>query len=316
MSYRFSRRAFIKGSAAVGVSAAAGSTLSHLAAANQERPVDPVSPAGLATMNGPDPFANTLAAIERVGGMGHFLPRGSHVAINANTAFRNRGSIVTPGALLATLVACSQAGAQKITLIKDVPKTFWKACSQASEYAELIDTTKVSTRRIRTVEIPGAIHIVRAEVDPVFLDADVYINLSLVKDHSGTLFTGALKNVMGATSSSTNQFCHKGPGGGDDWYADVARLSQSIADLNRLRRPDLCLIDATEFLTSNGPFGPGDLGRRDTVLACADPVAADSFAVRFLDLEASKVEMIAFAEKAGVGSADLSRLRIQEEKLS
>ena len=41
------------------------------------------------------------AAVEAVGGIARFVPSGSTVLINANTAFKHRGSIVEPDVLLA-----------------------------------------------------------------------------------------------------------------------------------------------------------------------------------------------------------------------
>jgi hypothetical protein len=49
-------------------------------------------------------------------------------------------------------------------------------------------------------------------------------------------------------------------------------------------------------------------------VACADPVAADAYATRFLGLKPEEVGMIRFSEKAGIGSADLSKIRMREAK--
>ena len=97
-----------------------------------------------------------------------------------------------------------------------------------------------------------------------------------------------------------------------DWYPDLGHLSQCIADLNTVRRPDLCILDAGEILTSNGPFGPGELATPRSVVASADPVAADAFSVRYLGLEPAAVPMIGMAAKHGLGSDDLSTVAIRE----
>lgn len=65
----------------------------------------------------------------------------------------------------------------------------------------------------------------------------------------GVRFAGTLKNMMGLFPFSTNGLFHLGK---------MSHLSQCIADLNLVRQPDLCISDATEFLTGNGPW---DLAR-------------------------------------------------------
>ena len=55
--------------------------------------------------------------------------------------------------------------------------------------------------------------------------------------------------MMGLFPFSTNGLFHLGK---------MSHLSQCIADLNLVRQPDLCISDATEFLTGNGPW---DLAR-------------------------------------------------------
>ena len=65
-------------------------------------------------------------------------------------------------------------------------------------------------------------------------------------------------------------------------------------------------------MKTNGPAGPGELGRADTVVAGTDPVAVDAYSTRFVDLQPGEVKMIGMAQKHGVGTADLEKLRIVE----
>ncbi|WP_394698577.1 hypothetical protein [uncultured Desulfobacter sp.] len=46
-----------------------------------------------------------------------------------------------------------------------------------------------------------------------------------------------MKNMMGLTSSSTNHFFHFGSGS-SGWYDDPKFLSQCIANVNLVRRPE------------------------------------------------------------------------------
>jgi len=304
------RRRFISTGAAVGATVTLGGGLFDQLVV----PVSAAEAAGLVVVTGPDGFANTIAAVEAVGGISRFVPKGASVVINANTAFKHRGSIVEPNVLLATLKLVADAGAAEVWLIKPAGEGYWKRCDRAVEFAELIDTAKVSERDFKVVEIADGVALTEAHVDRRLLSADVYLNLSIAKDHKGSGFTGALKNTMGACPHDpTCKFFHVGSKpDSDDWYPDLGHLSQCVADLNLVRQPDLCILDAGEILVSNGPFGPGELASPHAVVAGVDMVAVDAFGVRYLGLEPDAVAMIALAEAHGLGTADLTKVGVRE----
>ena len=136
---------------------------------------------------------------------------------------------------------------------------------------------------------------------------------TIIKHHEGTLLTGVLKNFMGASASRpTNRRCHEGPNYKGDFYEDIPHLTQCIADLNLVRRPDLCISDGTEFITTNGPFGPGKLKQLDTIVADTDPVAMDSYCAGFLGLDGKKMATVVKAAEHEIGTADFDKLNIKK----
>jgi uncharacterized protein (DUF362 family) len=310
------RRRFIKGGVAVGAAVSVGGGL--FGEFGAEASTEEVAAVGLAAVTSPDGFANTIAAVDAVGGMARFVSRGSSVVINANTAFKHRGSIVDPGVLLATLKLCADAGATEMWLIKGTKDGFWERCDRAADLQELIDSAKVSEREMKVVEISGGGALKEAHIDRHVLEADVYLDVTLAKHHKGCEFTGALKNTMGACPHDpTCRFFHVGNNpDSEDWYPDLNHLSQCVADLNLVRRPDLCILDAGEILTTNGPFGPGKLANPQAVVASADMVAIDAYGVRFLGLEPTDIPAIAMAEKHGLGTTDLTKIGVREIVLS
>ncbi len=307
------RRWFLRTGTAAGVSVGLGaSMISELLSPPLAFAADHPD---LAAMTGSDPFATTVAAVDRIGGMSRFVKPGSRVVVNANTSFKLPGSNVEPVVVLATLKMCLDAGASEVWLAKGGTPEYWGRTPRSSEFAQVIETTKVSDRDFKVVEIPGAVALKEAHVDTHVLEADVYLNVSVVKDHAGTGFTGALKNAMGpCPHEPTNSFCHFGaaPPEREKFYANVGHLSQCIADLNLIRKPDLCVVDATRYLITKGPAGPGELRTSDAVVAGTDPVAIDAYSTRFVDLKPGNVAMIGMAQKLGVGTADLEKLRIDE----
>ncbi|WP_169742987.1 DUF362 domain-containing protein [Desulfobacter vibrioformis] len=68
-----------------------------------------------------------------------------------------------------------------------------------------------------------------------------------------------MKNMMGLTSSSTNHFFHFGSGS-SGWYDDPEFLSQCIADVNLVRRPDLSVFDGLRIRPERIIFIPCPAG--------------------------------------------------------
>ena len=315
MTDELTRRRFIKNSAAVGASVTIGGGLLGEFAGPVLAGESKVTK--LAAVTGPDPFKNTLAAVDTLGGITRYVREGSRVVINANTAFKHRGTIVDPNVLLAALTMCAVAGAKEVWLLKGVPGGYWKRSDRAANHQQVIDSAKISEQDFKVVKIAKGVALTEAHVDRRLLDADVYLNISIAKHHAGSEFTGTLKNAMGACPHEpTCRFFHFGSNTeAEGWYEDVDHLSQCVADLNLVRKPDLCILDASEILTSNGPFGPGKLASPKTVVASVDPVAADSYGARFLGLQPDAVTMIGRSQRHGLGNADLKALEIHESKL-
>lgn len=91
-----------------------------------------------------------------------------------------------------------------------------------------------------------------------------------------------------------------------DWFA------QCIADLHLVKKTDLCIVDATEFIITNGPSCPGEIRKLDKVVAGTDIVAIDAYCAGLLDYSIDDVLAIDKAYKHGLGEKDLSKVNIVE----
>jgi uncharacterized protein (DUF362 family) len=264
----------------------------------------------LCVVSGTSYYDNTVKAVERLGGMGRFVRRGSKVGLLINHPFRNPGTHVNPEIALSVLRMCHAAGAQAVYDLKAAPSGYWQRSPRAKGLAGEIRSLR-SGGEYLDVEVPKGRFLKQGEILRELLEVDVLINVSIGKDHEGTRFSGILKNMMGAATYSTCRFFHYGHGRGG-WYGDVDFLSQCVADINLLRRADLSISDCTELVTTNGPYGPGKLARPQKIVAGVDPVAVDAYCTRFLGLDASAVSMIRLSAASGLGQADLRRTKIVE----
>lgn len=264
--------------------------------------------ADLCAITGRDPYQATVKAIEQLGGIGRFVPKSATVGLLINHQFRNPGAHVSPDVAAAVVALCWEAGAKSVLSLKDERFTYWPRQGRA---AEAVRRLTACSGQYVTVEVPRGQALRKAEVIKEFLGADVVINVSVAKDHEGTRYACVLKNAMGALTYGTCQFFHFGHGKGG-WYGDVEFLSQCVADLNLLRKPDLAVADATTILTSSGPSGPGKLAKPQAVVAGASAVSVDAYCTRFLGLDAKHVSMIVRASALGLGEADLTKVKARE----
>jgi len=306
-----SRRSFIMRSTLLGASSIlAGSAVGWMPMrAIADTRVD------IAAVTGADFYQNTIRAVEILGGMGKFVSNRSRVGLLINSPWRHPGSYVAPEITLAVARMCLDAGAKEIGVFKGISSSYWRRSPLSERFRDEIGNIQDIGGNYAEVPIPHGRSLKKAEIARSLLDCDVFINISIAKDHTGTRFSGTMKNMMGATSGSTNSFFHHGSGKGFGYYDDIEFLSQCIADVNLVRKPDLCVLDGTAILKTNGPAGPGKLLKPQKVFAGVDRVAMDAYGASLLGVHPEDIRMIQMAHVHGLGESALSRIRIQEVTL-
>jgi len=278
-----------------------------------------VSLPDLCMVKSTDYYAATLRAIHELGGINKYVPHGSAVGFLINSNFEEPGTYPHPDIVLAMLFLCWEAGAKEIITLQWVSKDYWRRSEKFDKHRFIIDELVQVDKNehpavfneddFRILEtIDGAVELKNVEIIKKISEVDVFINIPILKHHGSTILTGALKNMMGLCTRKTNVTFHLGSGVRND----PEYLGQCIADLNLVRKPDLTVADAIEFITGNGPAGPGPLKRLDLVVASPDPVAIDAFGATCLDAEPSDVISVKRAYEHGIGEMDLSKLSIME----
>lgn len=308
MSHGMKRRDFIRSGAVLGTAALAGG-LVDTRRLSAQRPAMP----DLAVVTGADPLLAVNKGLEALGGIKRFVPAGSSVGllINAPTWWKRPGSYTHPEVVLAAILASLEAGAKEIHYLIDPAADFWKRTPLAAKYEKEIGAVKKCSGNYVEKEVVKNKTLKKTNVVKEFLDCDVFVNLPIIKHHVGVGMSGNLKNLMGVNTNGANQFFHAGSGAKGE-YDDIPFLAQCVADLNTLRQPDLCIADATEFLLTNGPAGPGELRKIGKVILGTDPVAVDAYGAPLVNLKAADVLMIAKSVEWGTGRMDLAQLAIKE----
>jgi uncharacterized protein (DUF362 family) len=308
MSKSMKRRDFMKSGAVLGSAVLAGGLMERRLLSAQK----PAIP-DLAVVTGTDPFLSINKGLEALGGIKKYVPAGSSVGllINAPSWWKKPGSYTHPEVVLAVILASLEAGVKEIHYLIDPAADFWKRTPLAAKYEKEIGAVKKCSGNYVETTVAKNKTLKKTSVVKEFLDCDVFINLPIIKHHVGVGMSGNLKNLMGVNTNGANQFFHAGSGAKGE-YDDIPFLAQCVADLNTLRQPDLCIADATEFLLTNGPAGPGELRKLNKIILGADPVAVDSYGATLVNLKAADVLMIAKSVEWGIGRMDVAKLAVKE----
>ena len=305
MKKNMDRRSFIKTGALLGAT-------SIVAAPGI---LDAAKTPDIAVVEGMDSFASTLKAVQKIGGMKRFVKKNSRVVVLANAQRNNPGAYTHPEIVRAVIRMCREAGAAKIHFLSSLPEANWQSTGLKKtideEQAELIILGK-EENLYRPVAVENGVALREARIMQAFYDYDVFINMPITKDHAGNKFTGALKNLMGINWPTNNRTFHKA-----NWATDpeaIQYLDQCIADLNTVIRPDLCIVDATEIIITNGPFGPGEILTPRKVIAGTDRVAVDAYCCTLWGLDPRQIHTIVLAHKHRIGEIDPKKVKIKEFK--
>jgi len=310
MSGQIKRREFLKKSAVLSAATVLGNSVVP-GLAFSKNAVD------IAVVKGQNYFNTTLKAVELLGGMEKFVPPRANVAILANPAGNNPGTFTKPEIVQAVIQMCKGAGANKIRCIGWLPLINWQNTGLKkiidSEGVDLEITDAEDESLFKSVPVPKGVSLKEAWIIKTLDQYDVLINVPIIKEHSGNNFSGTMKNLMGLNSPQSDQTFHC-----KDWTLlrdDIQHLDQCIADLNTVIHPNLCVVDATIFLASNGPFGPGKLNKPLKVIAGTDRVAIETYCAGLFGYQSGDIMVIRKAREHGLGEMDLSRINIKEVEI-
>lgn len=312
MSYKISRRSFIKTGTALGAM-----TMGSGLFGSKKKLKVPKEKFDISVVQGDNAFKATRVAIKLAGGIRKFVPKGSRVALLPNVQRNNPGTFTNPEILRAVITLCKKAGAREINCLSWLDQKNWENTGLKEvvdkEGVNLVLVDKRDESLFKGVPVPNGKNLKEARIMKKFFDNDVFINMPITKDHMGNKFTGTLKNMMGLNSPKSNRTFHK-PGWKTD-PGDIAFLDQCIADLNTVLTPDLCVVDATRLITTNGPFGPGELITPKKVIAGTDRVAIDTYCCSLWGLDPADILTIQSAARHKLGTTSLKKLKIKEFKI-
>ncbi len=267
----------------------------------------------LAVAHGPaaDPAEITRRALAAIGGIERFVKPGADVIVKPNICVAYRtpeyAATTNPEVVGAIVAICMAAGAKRVRVMDfpfgGTPQEAYQQSGIAKAVTAAGGSMEVMSRvKYKNTPIPQGKSIKNWDIYQDVLGADVLINVPIPKTHGTSGLTLGMKNAMGVVSGNRGALHNN--------------IHQRLADLATVIRPALIVVDAIRILTGNGPTGGNldDVRKLDTVIASADPVAADAYACTLFGLD-KPVGFVTAAAAMGLGEADLSKLRIEQISL-
>lgn len=241
--------------------------------------------------------------IASMGGMGRFVKQGQSVVIKPNVSWdvgTDHAGNTNPALINRIVRHCFEAGAAKVTVV-DHTIEHWKSCYEnsgigaAAREAGAVIAPAETERYYHKTDVNGQT-LKEALVHEAIIEADVLVNVPVLKHHGGAGMTAGIKNFMGAVWD--RRFYH------------ARGLQQCIADFLFVRKPDLTIVDAYRVLTKNGPRSRSlsDVKMMKMQILSTDVVAADASAARLLGRDAADYAHIKIAANMGFGEIDPSKL--------
>ncbi|UTB33117.1 MAG: DUF362 domain-containing protein [Methanobacterium sp. ERen5] len=162
---------------------------------------------------------------------------------------------------------------------------------------ELVNLSKLPSKKIED-NIQGK--NVNVELPRLLLDeVDCLISLPVLKVHVMTSVTLSMKNLWGCYPDTMRGLHHK-------------NLDYKLPLITKALNPKLILMDATYALDGHGPMY-GEPKRLDLILSSNNPVVIDALGAAIMGIPVNTAKHILVAEKEGLGTTDLEKVKLNDD---
>jgi len=149
------------------------------------------------------------------------------------------------------------------------------------------DVSLVNLSRSPTAPVKlNGLYFKDPEAPTIITQPSFFVSLAVAKTHYLTYITGTLKNLFGLLPRK-------------DQFVYHPYINEVIVDLNRIVRPDLCIVDARVGL--EGWAGPRTR-RVNAFIMGRNPVSVDSIMARVMGFNSKKIRQLLEAEKFDLGT--------------
>ncbi len=251
--------------------------------------------------------------IKKLGGLQKFVKPGQTVVIKPNLVADHgmmngvyRGGVVTDVRLVRALIELLLPVAGKVTIAEgsSINRSATMKMVALYGYDKLIDLDpkKVSIVDLNTDSVvgkavPGGKRMLSRKVPVTLEQADVIINLPVMKLHFAAIASLAVKSLQGTMPPLEKYMSH------------FFGLWQNLINIHHLVKPKLHIIDG---LIAQEDFGPvsGTPKTMNLLIGGTNPVAVDAVTMRIMGLDPLTSPPVWLAYMQGLGPVEPDKIRV------
>lgn len=270
-----------------------------------------VSVPDLVAVKGAEPDIMFDKGIDFYGGLKYFIKKGQKVVVKPNIGWDTppeRAANTNPKLVGHIVKRCLEAGAKEVYVFDNTCDN-WEKCYRNSGIESAVKSAggkmvpANSKGYYQDYELKNTVKLKSTQIHELIFDADVVINVPVLKSHGSGRLTIAMKNLMGIVW--------------DRGYWHANDLHQCIADFATTKKTTLNIVDAYLVMKRNGPRGVSvdDVVEMKSLLISTDIVAIDTAAAKLFGMEPDKIRYILLANDYKIGTMDLDKLNIKRVSL-
>lgn len=153
---------------------------------------------------------------------------------------------------------------------------------------ELIDFNRQPGK---TVILEDALAFREVSIANTYFEIDTLVNLPAFKSSIIFWTTGALKNLKGLLTGKEKHRAHR------------LGVPECVADINRIIKQDLIIMDGFYGMMGDGPIA-GEAANARLIMGSFDPVALDVVEAELMGMPPAAIPIITMSARAGIGSMD------------
>jgi uncharacterized protein (DUF362 family) len=257
--------------------------------------------------------ASLKSVFRSLGGMERFVKKGETVVIKPNVVADHglrdgayQGGVVTDVSLVRALIEILLPVAGKVTVAEgaSINRAETEKLFAHYGYDRLteIDPKKVAlvdlnTDRLIRKTVPNGKRMLSREIPLTLEQADVVINLPVMKTHFAALVSLSIKNLQGAIPPLEKYMSH------------FFGLWQNLVNIHHLVKPKLVIVDG---LTAQEDFGPvyGTPKPMNLLVGGTNPVAVDATTMRIMGFDPVLSPPVMIAYMQGLGPIEPEKIKI------
>ena len=265
------------------------------------------------TKSGEELKASLMNIFHSLGGMKKFVKKGQNVVIKPNVVADHglrdgvyQGGVVTDVRLVRALIEILLPVAGKVTVAEgaSINRAETEKLFAHYGYDRLteIDPKRVAlvdlnTDRLIRKTVPNGKRMLSREIPLTLEQADVIINVPVMKTHFAALVSLSIKNLQGAIPPIEKYMSH------------FFGLWQNLVNTHLLVKPKLAIVDGLTALENFGPVY-GTPKPMNLLIGGTNPVAVDAATMRIMGLDPALSPPVLLAYMQGLGPIERDKIHV------